>query len=188
MASLNKCSFIGNLGRDPKTKYMASGEAVTNITIACSESWKDKNTGEKKEATEWINISFFGKLAEIAGQYLKKGSKVFIEGKMKTRKYTDKDGVEKYSTSIQASELIMLDSKPQDVSQAPSAPAPRQAAPVQRTAQGAAPTTNFSDMDDDIPFLFNMNTVCDTMGTSKQLMRSRNGKGMHLLQNNKADC
>ena len=149
MASLNKCSFIGNLGRDPETKYMASGEAVTNITIACSETWKDKNTGEKKEATEWINITFFGKLAEIAGNFLRKGSKVFIEGNMKTRKYTDANGVEKYSTSIKANELIMLDSKPQDASQPPSAPAPRQSAPVQQQR----PAHNFSDMDDpEIPF------------------------------------
>lgn len=135
------------MGKEPEQQFLTNGDAVTRITIACSESWKDKNTGEKKESTEWVNVVFFGKLAEIAGQYLKKGSKVYVEGKFKTKKYTDKNGIEKYSTSIQASELIMLDSKPQDESQTPAQSASRQSAPAQQR-----PATNFSDMDNDIPW------------------------------------
>jgi single-strand DNA-binding protein len=102
MASLNKVQIIGNLGRDPETRYMPSGDAMTSITVATTESWKDKASGEKKEQTEWHRITFFGKLAEIAGQYLKKGSQVYVEGSLRTRKYTDKDGVEKYATDIKA--------------------------------------------------------------------------------------
>jgi len=97
MASVNKAIIIGNLGRDPEVRYTASGEALCNITVATSETWKDKATGEKKEATEWHRISFFGKLAEIAGQYLKKGSQVYVEGSIRTRKWTDKEGQERYT-------------------------------------------------------------------------------------------
>ena len=111
MASLNKVLIIGNLGRDPETRYMPSGDAMTTIAVATTESWKDKQTGEKKEATEWHRVTFFGKLAEIAGQYLKKGSQVYIEGSLRTRKYTDKDGVEKYATDIRADEMKMLGSR-----------------------------------------------------------------------------
>jgi single-strand DNA-binding protein len=91
MASVNKVIVVGNLGRDPETRYMPSGDAMTNIAVATTDKWKDKTTGEQKEATEWHRIAFFGKLAEIAGQYLKKGSQVYIEGKLRTRKWTDKD-------------------------------------------------------------------------------------------------
>jgi single-strand DNA-binding protein len=111
MASVNKVIIVGNLGRDPETRYMPSGDAITNIAVATTDKWKDKATGEQKEATEWHRISFFGKLAEIAGQYLKKGSQVYIEGKLRTRKYTDKDGVEKYSTEIVADSMQMLGSR-----------------------------------------------------------------------------
>mgnify|MGYP000273983617 CR=1 FL=1 len=112
MASLNKCEFIGNLGKDPEMRYMPNGNAVASITVACSESWKDKNTGEKVEHTEWVNCTAFGKLAEIMEKYLKKGSKVYVSGKMKTDKYQDKEtGKDKYSTKIIANEMIMLDSK-----------------------------------------------------------------------------
>ena len=161
MASLNKVQIIGNLGRDPETRYMPSGDAMTTLAVATSETWKDKNTGEKKEATEWHRITFFGKLAEIAGQYLKKGSKVYIEGSLRSRKYTDKDGVEKYATDIRADNMIMLDSKggsggaPMD-DEGYSAPAQRPSAPVQQQrpapVQQQRPAPNFSDMDDDIPF------------------------------------
>src|SRR3972149_5791681 len=102
MASLNRCTFIGNLGADPETRYMPSGEAVTNIRIACSEKWKDKASGEMKEHTEWVRISFFGRLAEVAGEYLKKGSQVYVEGQMRTRKWQDKEGQDRYSTEIRA--------------------------------------------------------------------------------------
>src|SRR3954447_11096523 len=111
MASVNKVIIVGNLGRDPETRYMPSGDAMTSITVATTDTWKDKATGEKKEQTEWHRISFFGKLAEIAGQYLKKGSQVYIEGSLRTRKYTDKDGVEKYSTEIRADTRQMLGSR-----------------------------------------------------------------------------
>jgi len=149
MASVNKWLGIGNLGRDPETRYMPSGDCMTTITIACTDSWKDKATGEKKEVTEWVRITFFGKLAEIAGQYLKKGSQVYVEGSLRTRKYTDKDGVEKYATDIKADSMQMLGGR-QDGS-AP-APAPRQA-PSSQPAPDAPRAPNFADMDDsDMPF------------------------------------
>jgi single-strand DNA-binding protein len=108
MASVNKVIIIGNLGRDPETRYSASGDAMCNITVATTETWKDKQSGEKKEATEWHRITFFGRLAEVAGQYLKKGSQVYVEGSLRTRKWTDKEGVERYSTEIRADEMKML--------------------------------------------------------------------------------
>lgn len=161
MASVNKVIIVGNLGRDPETRYMPSGDAMTSITVATTDSWKDKATGEKKEQTEWHRITFFGKLAEIAGQYLKKGSQVYVEGSLRTRKYTDKDGIEKYATDIKADSMQMLGSRQGMGGGAPmddngyggGAPAPRQsAAPAQRSAPAARPAPNFSDMDDDIPF------------------------------------
>jgi len=129
MASLNRCEFIGNLGQEVTTKYTPEGKAISSFSIACSESWKDKNTGEKKEKTEWVNIVAFGKLAEIMEKYLHKGSKVFISGKFKTNKY-DKDGQTHYSTKIIANEMIMLDSRSNpepggyNAAQAASSPAP----------------------------------------------------------------
>ena len=157
MASVNKVIIVGNLGRDPEMRYMPSGDAMATIAVATTDAWKDKNTGEKKEQTEWHRITFFGKLAEIAGQYLKKGSQVYIEGSLRTRKYTDKDGVEKYATDIRADTMQMLGgrqggSAPMD--EGYSAPAPRQQAPAPASAprQAAKPAPNFSDMDDDIPF------------------------------------
>ncbi|MEB0033208.1 single-stranded DNA-binding protein [Undibacterium sp. RTI2.1] len=171
MASLNKVQIIGNLGRDPETRYMPSGDAMTSITVATTESWKDKATGEKKEQTEWHRITFFGKLAEIAGQYLKKGSQVYVEGSLRTRKYTDKDGVEKYATDVKADTMQMLggrapgnDHQDSDEHRSnrtpPSAPVNQSTSPAQRSAAPAAPrqTANqrtapsFADMDDDIPF------------------------------------
>ena len=111
MSSLNKVMLIGRLGKDPETRYMPSGDAVCNFSIATSESWKDKNTGEKKESTEWHNIVAFGKLAEIAKTYLHKGSLVFVEGRIKTEKWTDQNNVQRYTTKIHISELKMLGSK-----------------------------------------------------------------------------
>jgi single-strand DNA-binding protein len=111
MASINKVIIVGNLGRDPEVRYMPSGDAVTNIAVATTDSWKDKTTGEQKEQTEWHRVDFYGKLAEIAGQYLKKGSQIYLEGSLQTRKYTDKDGQEKYSTTIRGSSMQMLGSK-----------------------------------------------------------------------------
>jgi single-strand DNA-binding protein len=111
MASLNKAMLIGHLGADPEMRYLPDGTAVANIRIATTESWKDKSTGEKKEATEWHRVNFFGRLAEVVGEYLKKGSLVYVEGKITTRKYTDKEGVEKYSTEIRADQMRMLGGK-----------------------------------------------------------------------------
>ncbi len=109
MASVNKVIIVGNLGRDPETRYLPSGEAVTTINVATTDTWKDKTSGEKKEATEWHRISFFGRLAEIAGEYLKKGSQVYIEGQLRTRKYQDKEtGKDRYSTEIRADRMQML--------------------------------------------------------------------------------
>ena len=168
MASVNKVIIVGNLGRDPEIRYMPSGDAIANIAVATSYKSKDKNTGEQKELTEWHRISFFGRLAEIVGQYLKKGSSVYVEGRLQTRKYTDKDGVEKYATDIVAENMQMLggrqgmggDAGMDDGggydSGAPSRPqqqqAPRQAPPAPAARPQPKPAPNFSDMDDDIPF------------------------------------
>lgn len=167
MASVNKVIIVGNLGRDPETRYMPNGDAVTNVAVATTESWKDKNSGEKKELTEWHRITFYRKLAEIAGQYLKKGSQIYVEGRLQTRKWTDKDGVERYTTEIIADSMQMLGSRqgmgggtgaPMDDDYGSSAPAPRQNSSGAGAGGGAArggasrPAPNFSDMDDDIPF------------------------------------
>ena len=157
MASVNKVIIVGNLGRDPETRYLPSGEAVTNISVATTETWKDKASGEKKEATEWHRISFFGKLAEIAGEYLKKGSQVYVEGQLRTRKYQDKEtGKDRYSTEIRADRMQMLGSRagagvPSDDSG--GEPAPRSAgAPKPAAAAAKKPAGKFDDMEDDIPF------------------------------------
>ncbi len=167
MASVNKVIIVGNLGRDPETRYLPSGDAVSNINVATTDRYKDKATGEMKEATEWHRISFFGKLAEIAGQYLKKGSQVYVEGSLRTRKYTDKDGIEKFATEIRGETMQMLGGRqgmggPADDGgggggggYAPrQAPAARPAeAPAQRPAAAPKPAaSSFDDMDDDIPF------------------------------------
>jgi single-strand DNA-binding protein len=111
MASVNKVILVGNLGRDPETRYMPDGGAVTNVSIATTESWKDKTSGEKQEKTEWHRVAFFGKLAEIAGEYLKKGSQVYVEGRLQTRKWQDKDGADRYTTEIIADRMQMLGSR-----------------------------------------------------------------------------
>ena len=149
MSSLNKATLIGHLGRDPETRYLPSGEAVTNFSVATSETWKDKQSGERREATAWHRISTFGKLAEIAGQYLVKGSLVYIEGKIATRKYTDKNGAEKAATELRADTMKMLGPRQDSQGQRP-APAARPAAQPQAAA--ATSGQGFDDMDDDIPF------------------------------------
>lgn len=108
MASVNKVILIGNLGKDPETRYAPSGDAICNITLATTDTWRDKASGEKREATEWHRVVFFGKLAEIAGQYLRKGSPVYVEGSLRTRKWQDKDGQDRYTTEIRADEMKML--------------------------------------------------------------------------------
>lgn len=163
---VNKVILIGNLGADPETRYTASGSAITTVSLATSESWKDKQTGEAKERTEWHRVKFFGRLAEIAGEYLKKGRQVYIEGAIRTDKYTDKEGVERYSTDIIANEMQMLGGgegggsrgggegggyreRPQSQSQS------RGGAPAGggRPASSPQPASGVGDFeDDDIPF------------------------------------
>ncbi|MFN4117763.1 single-stranded DNA-binding protein [Acidovorax sp.] len=182
MASINKVIIVGNLGRDPEMRTFPSGDQVANVTIATTDKWKDKQTGEMKEATEWHRVVFNGRLAEIVGQYLRKGSQVYVEGSLRTRKWTDQSGVEKYSTEIRADQMQMLGSRQGmgggqqggggyddggygggdqgGYDQAPrrAAPPPRpMAAPAQRpapapVAQPPRAASGFDDMDDDIPF------------------------------------
>jgi single-strand DNA-binding protein len=157
MASVNKVILIGNLGRDPETRTFPDGGTICNVTLATTRSWKDKNSGERVEETEWHRIVFRDRLADIAGEYLKKGKQVYIEGRLKTRKYTDKDGVEKYATEILASEMTMLGSREGmgggDEGGGYSRPAARPSAPAAPVTKPAAkPATGFDDMDDDIPF------------------------------------
>jgi single-strand DNA-binding protein len=148
MASVNKVIIVGNLGRDPEVRYMPSGDAIANIAVATSFKSNDKNTGEQKEATEWHRISFFGRLAEIVGQYLKKGSSVYVEGRLQTRKYTDKDGIERYATDIIAENMQMLGGSQGGEDSRSSGKPDREAVRERQyaAARGAAP------MYDDIPF------------------------------------
>lgn len=159
MASVNKVILIGNLGADPETRYATSGDAICSIRVATTETWKDKNSGEKKEATEWHRVVFFRKLAEIAGQYLKKGSQVYIEGSLKTRKWQDKDGQDRYTTEIVADEMKMLGSRQGagdagggDYSRERHAPSPGVASKPAGQPSASPAGSGFGDMDDDIPF------------------------------------
>jgi single-strand DNA-binding protein len=165
MASVNKVIIVGNLGADPETRYTPGGDAVTNIRVATTDKWKDKASGEMKEATEWHRISFFGRLAEVAGEYLKKGSQVYIEGSLRTRKWQDKDGQDKYSTDIRGDVMQMLGRRegggaPRDEGmprsnegrggsegRAGEARSGGEAKPAQKKPAG-----KFDDMEDDIPF------------------------------------
>jgi single-strand DNA-binding protein len=142
MASVNEVTIIGNLGRDPESRYAPDGNCMTSLTLATTEKWKDKATGEKKEHTEWHRVTFFGKLAEIAKDYLKKGASVYVKGSLRTRKYTDKDGVEKYATDIKGDIFQMLDKRTDSGSQS------RQ--PSHNTG-ASTPNPNSYD-DSDIPF------------------------------------
>ena len=155
MASINKVMLIGNLGKDPDIRYMPNGEAVTNITLATSETWKDK-TGAKQEKTEWHRVTFYRKLAEIVGEYLKKGSSVYVEGRLETRKWTDKAGADRYTTEIIANEMRMLGSKPggssfEGENKNNKTSPPKDSAASNNNAANN-PNSGFGDMDDDIPF------------------------------------
>ena len=161
MASVNKVILVGNCGRDPEIRYLPSGQAVANVSIATSSRRKDKNTGESIEDTQWHRVTFYDRLAEIAGEYLKKGRPAYIEGRLKYGKYTDQAGVEKNTVDIIATELQLLGgregmgapSEGDDGGQRRAAPAARPAAPAPaRTAPAARPASGFDDMDDDIPF------------------------------------
>lgn len=144
---VNKAILIGNIGNDPEVKFMPNGGAVVNISIATSESWKDKNTGEQVDKTEWHQVVFFRKLAEIVGQYLKKGSKIYIEGKLQTRKWQDKNGADRYTTEIVANEMQMLDSRgDSDVSRQANA------APSNHHGQGETAGPPMAEFEDDIHF------------------------------------
>lgn len=150
MASVNKVILVGNLGRDPETRYFPDGGAVTNVSIATTDSWKDKQ-GEKQERTEWHRVAFFGKLAEIAGEYLKKGSQVYVEGSLQTRKWQDKDGQDRYTTEIRADRMQMLGRRP-DGDQAPDEATQPQGSARPRREPAAAGAGKFDDFEDDIPF------------------------------------
>ena len=140
MASVNKVILVGNLGRDPETRYMPNGEAVTNISVATTETWKDKTSGEKQEKTEWHRVTFYRRLAEIAGEYLKKGSQVYIEGRLETRKWQDKEGKDRYTTEIIANEMKMLGSRSgQGEPSAREAPPEGDAKPAAKKPAGRSP-------------------------------------------------
>ena len=151
MAGINKVILVGNLGAKPEVKYASNGNAISNLSVATSESWTDKNTGQKQERTEWHRVSLFGKLAEIAGQYLDKGSKVYVEGKLQTRKYTDKDGIERWTTDIVVSgfngTLQMLDRRDDSSSSAPSEYTTEKA-----QAEPSITPVSKDEFEDDIPF------------------------------------
>ena len=169
MASLNKVILIGNLGRDPEVRYMPNGEAVCNFSIATSETWNDRNSGQRQERTEWHNITLYRRLAEVAGQYLRKGSQVYIEGRISSRKYVGKDNIERTAYEIIGNEMKMLGSRPNQTGEY-AAPAPQQEHSPQMTAeqyaaasggrpvspperrQPVAPVVPVNDIDDDIPF------------------------------------
>ncbi|MEZ5534118.1 MAG: single-stranded DNA-binding protein [Thiolinea sp.] len=160
---INKVILVGTLGRDPETKYMPSGGAVTNISLATSEQWKDKNSGDRQERTEWHRVVFFNKLAEIAGQYLRKGQQVYVEGKLQTRKWQGQDGQDRYTTEIVVSEMEMLGGGSRDsgsdfgggqqYSSASGSNAPAQSRPQSKPSNNQpADQGGFEDFDDDIPF------------------------------------
>lgn len=148
---VNKVILVGNLGRDPEVRYTANGGAVANITIATSEQWNDKQSGQKQERTEWHRVVLFGRLGEIAGEYLRKGSQVYIEGKLQTRKWQDQNGQDRYTTEIVANEMQMMGSRGGSASAdfTPSSAEPSSPAPTSAPASGGG---NFDDFDDDIPF------------------------------------
>jgi len=152
MASVNKVILIGNLGKDPETRYLPSGEALTSFSIATSETWKDKTSGEKKEATEWHRISAFGKLAEICGEYLRKGSQVYIEGSLRTRKWQDKEGQDRYTTEVRADQMRMLGSRGGSEGGGGGMREPAAASTGSSKAPAKKSGGSFDDMDDDIPF------------------------------------
>lgn len=153
MASVNKVILVGNLGRDPEMRYMPSGEAVANLAVATTDKYKDK-TGQMVEQTEWHRVGFFGRTAEVCGQYLKKGSQVYIEGSIRTRKYTDKEGVEKYATEVRGDRMQMLGSGEGAAGSGAggSASAPTRRAPAVAPSPRGGGASGFDDLDDDIPF------------------------------------
>ncbi|WP_413816618.1 single-stranded DNA-binding protein [Piscinibacter gummiphilus] len=217
MASVNKTITIGNLGKDPEVRYMPNGDATCTISLATTRKWKDKSSGEMVEETEWHRVVFFGRMAEIVGEYTKKGHPLYVEGRLKTRKWTDKDGVEKYTTEIIGENIQLLGSRERSEGggQGDDGGAPRGrsqgGAPASRGGQQGGQqgggngggygshrgggqqrqqpksNTGFDDMDDDIPFAFNMTEMRDTAGTSKALLRTKYGRGLSVLQANRTE-
>lgn len=180
MSSVNKVILIGHLGQDPEIRYAQSGDAIANISVATTESWKDKSSGEKKEQTEWHRVSAFGRLAEIIGEYLKKGSQVYIEGSLRTRKYTDKDGIERYATEIRAAEMRMLGAGPGQRQQPQQQPQRQQQRTQQQSRQQAPQRTQQQrpaddGFDDDIPFIKNVTLMTEQV-VSSGLVRARGGR------------
>ncbi len=151
---VNKVILIGNLGKDPEVRYMPSGQAVANVTLATTDSWKDKQSGEQQDRTEWHNLVFYGRLGEIAGEYLRKGSQIYVEGRLQTRKWQDKNGQDRWTTEIIANEMQMLGGRggaaASEDNSGQYAPRPRAAAPAQAAPQSTG--GGFDDFDDDIPF------------------------------------
>ena len=153
MASVNKVIIVGNLGADPETRYTPGGDAITNIRVATTDRWKDKASGEMKEATEWHRIAFFGRLAEVAGEYLKKGSQVYVEGSLRTRKWQDKDGQDRYSTDIRGDVMQMLGRREGGgMPREEGAARPAEKAGGEAKPAAKKPAGKFDDMEDDIPF------------------------------------
>ncbi|HRP76869.1 MAG TPA: single-stranded DNA-binding protein [Rhodocyclaceae bacterium] len=162
MASLNKVILIGNLGADPETRYAPSGDAICNLRVATTETWKDKATGERRENTEWHRVVFFGRVAEVAAQYLRKGSQIYVEGRLQTRKWQDKDGQDRYTTEIRGDEMKMLGSRQgmggdapgtrQDSGGYDAQPQSRPASRPQESSKAPAQGGSFDNFDDDIPF------------------------------------
>ena len=149
---INKVILVGNLGADPEIRYMPSGGAVTNLSIATTDSWRDKESGEQQERTEWHRVAMFGRLAEIAGEYLRKGRQVYIEGRLRTRKWQDRDGNDRYTTEIVANEMQMLGGRSDTGAGAPSRPAPEAAPAAAPAAAASTASSDSGDFDDDIPF------------------------------------
>ncbi len=152
MASINKVIIVGYLGRDPEKRYLPNGTPVTSIAVATTERWRDRESSEQKENTEWHRISFFGRLAETAAQYLKKGSQVYVEGRLRTRKYTDKNEIERYTTEILADVMQMLDRRPGYEEYSESRPSNTRSSFGPPSHLTHSPANNLSEMDDDIPF------------------------------------
>lgn len=150
MSSVNKAILVGNLGKDPEIRYLQSGDQICDITLATSEKYKDKTSGESKENTEWHRVVFFGRLAEICGQYLQKGKKIYVEGRIRTNKWQDKDGIDRYTTEIIGSEMKMLSGKEDSGRREAPAPAPEPAA--RQHAPAARKPATFDEMEDDLPF------------------------------------
>ena len=149
---INKVILVGHLGADPETRYMPSGDAVTNVRVATTEQWKDKTSGDKQERTEWHNIAMFGRLAEIAGEYLRKGSQVYIEGKLRTRKWQDKEGQDRWTTEIVANDMQMLGGRPDAGAPARAVDAVADMPSAGARAQAQGKSGSMPDFDDDIPF------------------------------------